>query len=750
MSDIASEPPSTRARLLLISLTVLVVAIIGFHEIDDYDTWTNVKAGQVILDTGAIPDTDVFSHTVPENRWVYHEWLAAVVLEVTRRLAGIPGLVVFTALVAAVSFLLVLLASPPRAGTVLPCLLTLAGALCASGRFMSRPHMLTTLFFAIFLFLLEIHRRTGTRWILVLPLLQVVWTNSHAGFALGIVLTVLYLVGTVAVRSVKPLARHAEKGELLPGSMGRLLLVLGLQSLALLVNPYGFELALKPFRELGTERLGGGINEWAPPLDYTPFPPGVVLYYKIALVILGVAVLLVLVKPRPLPLLLLVTMGGLSWTARRHADVFALALVLGASVAFAPFVSWLRQARPPRLLRAVPVTVLVAALIVVAFDRVSGRCFRRDRIPTIFAAQACPLIQPVAAVDWLEETGVEGNLFNNYSVGGYLAYRLWPRHKVLIDGRNVMYGEFIEEYDRVLDDPERHFPEMETRYDIGTVFLRHASPGATALLPYISRRPGWSLAYLDQVAAIFKRGSHEEVRGEAVRDDRHAETYPLDRLALGQALAAMSRRKDASVEFEHALERPYPVPEAHLALSALYFGINNLDRAEEEAKKALAIRERWVEAHLLLAKILMIKRPPYLAEAEGHLVRVLEILPGNIEARVRYAMLLAASSEASRGETILREVVDENPHDPGLRFQLAQLLEGRQKRKEAREEYRKILEGEEEHWGAHYALGAMAFQDRDWYEALPHAQRAVELAPRDEKAKRLLEEVEKMIRRKAE
>jgi hypothetical protein len=57
---------------------------------------------------------------------------------------------------------------------------------------------------------------------------------------------------------------------------------------------------------------------------------------------------------------------------------------------------------------------------------------------------------PVKAADFVERTGLDGNLFTTDYWGGYFIYRFHPRHKVFFDGRSDMYGEeFVKEYERV-------------------------------------------------------------------------------------------------------------------------------------------------------------------------------------------------------------------------------------------------------------------------------------------------------------
>jgi hypothetical protein len=57
---------------------------------------------------------------------------------------------------------------------------------------------------------------------------------------------------------------------------------------------------------------------------------------------------------------------------------------------------------------------------------------------------------PVDAIDFVIDNGISGNMFNTYSFGGYILYRLYPEQRVFIDGRADMYGdEFIKKYHKI-------------------------------------------------------------------------------------------------------------------------------------------------------------------------------------------------------------------------------------------------------------------------------------------------------------
>ena len=59
--------------------------------------------------------------------------------------------------------------------------------------------------------------------------------------------------------------------------------------------------------------------------------------------------------------------------------------------------------------------------------------------------------KPVAAVEFLKNEHIKGNMFDNDEFGDYIIYEAWPEYKVFVDGRSDMYGvDIMKEYLKVV------------------------------------------------------------------------------------------------------------------------------------------------------------------------------------------------------------------------------------------------------------------------------------------------------------
>ncbi len=109
---------------------------------------------------------------------------------------------------------------------------------------------------------------------------------------------------------------------------------------------------------------------------------------------------------------------------------------------------------------------------------------------------------PVAAVQFVaaHPQAVHGEMFNDYGWGGYLMLTM-PAHRVFVDGRNDFYGpDLIREYSSV-NTVETNWEPVLQKYNVGWTILPRAHP----LNVLFSLRKDWTMAYADDVTAIYAR-----------------------------------------------------------------------------------------------------------------------------------------------------------------------------------------------------------------------------------------------------
>jgi hypothetical protein len=113
-------------------------------------------------------------------------------------------------------------------------------------------------------------------------------------------------------------------------------------------------------------------------------------------------------------------------------------------------------------------------------------------------------------VDFLQKNHIKGPIFNNFDIGSYLIFRLYPREKVFVDGRPEAYPAafFQKIYIPMQQDP-KIFARMEKQYKFATIFFSHTdqTPWAKQFLQDIKNNPSWKTIYLDDTVIILTKTS---------------------------------------------------------------------------------------------------------------------------------------------------------------------------------------------------------------------------------------------------
>jgi hypothetical protein len=222
-APVAQRPPWLRIAILVLS----AFCLLGLFstEAEDTDFWWHLKTGQFIVQHHALPVPDPFAYTTAMSPAAYpgeeqvrhfnltHEWLAQIVLYGVYCVGGLPAItLVRAALLAALCGLVGLLAARRTENFYLGIAATFATASLATIATVDRPMILTFVFVALFMTLLEFRRAL---WLL--PPLALVWANCHGGFFMGWVVLLAYCggrfsVGPAGVSSERAQCRHAIGG----------------------------------------------------------------------------------------------------------------------------------------------------------------------------------------------------------------------------------------------------------------------------------------------------------------------------------------------------------------------------------------------------------------------------------------------------------------------------------------------------------------------------------------------------------
>jgi hypothetical protein len=237
------------------------------------------------------------------------------------------------------------------------------------------------------------------------------------------------------------------------------------------------------------------IFEWLP---WRPDPHG-----------LGGALLVLLLVSlclgrRPVSLFSGVLLAGTFWYALMHRRFVSMFAVVALPVAAVQLQSWLVHlddtisrlgpcARWRQWLRGTllapgltdtslyagvaPVLILAAALAVLP-SLPHGRTLRNSTTPGSY---------PFVIADTVWQYDIPGKMLNKYGDGGFLLFRLWPKQRVFVDGRSILYGDRICLDASAAIDGKPNWRHLFEQYGVTFVI----TPDDAGIVKKLEADPGW-------------------------------------------------------------------------------------------------------------------------------------------------------------------------------------------------------------------------------------------------------------------
>ena len=479
-------PPPVPRWLFPAALVLSTFFLLGLFstETADPDFWWHLATGRYIVQQHHLPVPDPFAYTTATAAPAYpdepatrhfnltHEWLAQAFWYVLYALGGFPALVLWKAVLLTFFCGLVGLTAARRTKSGWwGVAAALAAAALATEFAHDRPALLTYVFTAAFLALLDSRRR-----LYLLPVLALIWANCHGGFFLGWIVCGAYTIDAFVRRA--PNRRT-------------LLLVSAAVFLLSAVNPNGFA-SFSTILRYRQSPLQSSLIEWSRADLWGPPYAFDLLLYAAAL-----SLAFSWRRVRVSDWILFAAFAGAAILAFRNELLIGLLapILIAGYAPFARFKPLL--VRVP--LRPLPYAACAALLSATAWGAARG---------SFFQLRAAEWSYPSGAADFLLQHRISVPLFNTYEYGGYLIWRGLP---VFIDGRALSESVF-QDYRLILGTPPGDPRRDQTlaRYRIGAILVNsfeYASGELYAMIPALTQ-PGesaWHLVYEDPQSLLFLR-----------------------------------------------------------------------------------------------------------------------------------------------------------------------------------------------------------------------------------------------------
>jgi hypothetical protein len=496
----------------LVMFAVLVSAfLMGCLPMWNFDIWMHIRTGQLILERQAIPYLDWYSFTDVDRPWIAMHWLFQVGIAKLFELGGVRLLVLSKALLQMITVVICWRAAGNRLPTWSKACIVLLLVVCLSGRSIVRPDMVTHFLLALYL-LIFVLADERPRLLLLLPIVQVIWTNCHGLFVLGVVAVAAYCGDRVARYLagdgrfyLEKLPVHSRLGWIVFAGLATLL--------ACLVNPYfeqGATFPLVLFSKLGNDPSEEHMSALQV-FQMTGFKTFLVA--EMMLWCGAVVSFIWLASHRRVSLMRLLLFIGfsyLAWMAARNIAIFAivatvvtcqnLSEVLKIREGHAPFIDL-------RLAKCLPGTVLLITMLLMT-SVVTGSWHRftgRDE----FGIGELDDWYIHKAAEFAGQPGMPSRAFiYGYGQAAVFIFHNGPERRVFMDGRLEMYrDETIDRYFRIVADIDRRHPGfidplLDDEGNLPTVIVGNTINKRKTLAALLTC-PVIRLVYADSTAAVF-------------------------------------------------------------------------------------------------------------------------------------------------------------------------------------------------------------------------------------------------------
>ena len=477
---------------------LLAVFLTALSKVQDTDAWMHLSMGRELVAHQGFPRFEPYQFTMEQKAFTYSTWLFGLLTYLSYAVAGIHGLVLLKAVVVTLAFSIMFRdALRPFGNRVLAILALSLVVLMTMHRFVERPDILLMVYLAFSIFSLNAFLHERKKYFYALPVMHLLWANSHSSIVLMFVPFVAVFAGSFLQKRLRPVPGAAEGADDLYTVAVVFMASLG----ASLISPYflkqfyfGAGILANPWYKLN-------IAELNPPMwEHDKWP-----FFMTALV--AGSFLLNRRRASVVDLLYVLPFVALAFSAKRF--IFVLGVVSGPVLA-RNIASWCATrgnaftlSRAASVLTGVWIVFLAAGSVagkpaLVAEGRQFGLGIDFTKVPE-------------GALRYMDRENISGRVFNDFAWGGYIAWRDYPKRRVFVDPRGYLPAELLSSLVEVRyrnDVLDALFRE----YGFQSVLVSYPSlaPGYAEPVPgtdFALADPGWSLVYWDDLSLLYlKRG----------------------------------------------------------------------------------------------------------------------------------------------------------------------------------------------------------------------------------------------------
>lgn len=485
------------ALFAIFTFSVIAILYTFSSGISGNDFWWHVKVGEWIVNNGEIPTSDIFSwYSIEQDiPWTAHEWLSDVIFYFVFTLSGSIGIFILSLL----SALIMLCLLYKQVGIKLKDNILISGlffslfAVSTSVFFYGRPHLFS--FFLLF-FELKIlylfYEDTSSKGIYFIPIISCVWSNIHGGSSnLSYILCIVFLIiGLLNTHIGCVYTQRMDKKGIL-----KLTLVIVLSILAILINPFGVNMLLYPYQNMGDNLMLSVISEWRAP-DAKNMGDLILFFFPVILMLFGF-----FAESKKIKMIDVAVMGIFVFLFLRSVRFIMLWYIAAVFCAF----NYLPVCKvKPIKKKTEKILIIICAIVFVVSVGTSAFTVKK----TNDKDQLISTVLSDEIIDEIKSSSPE-RLFNDYNLGETLIYNdipvffdaradVYAYENMLADGVSLMFLE------QVNPDSDEKYADVEgivEKYDFDSILILKSRP----LYSYLMSHPEmYDCSFEDYEVSYFK------------------------------------------------------------------------------------------------------------------------------------------------------------------------------------------------------------------------------------------------------
>ncbi len=462
-----------------------IIAFNSTTEDYDYDLWARLIIGKFFIQTGQVLKYDFVSYS-PTHTLYDHEWGSSIIFYLTHHIFSHVGLFFLQVILAFLIYIFIIKIIKLRGVTTTHpynfIFYFFSYSAIAMGQMADqtiRCQMFSFLFFAIYLYILELSRKGNNKPLWILPAIMLIWNNLHGGCVSGIGLILIYIVGEIINR--KPVKKY--------------LLPFLLTILVLPINPWGFEYIT--FLIKATTMPRPDITEWFN--IFSPFYVRAYLEYKFFIFTMLLFEIIYIIKSIRsktfnFDATKLIAVFVTVFLSIQHIKHLPFAVITASAFLYDDFYTIFNFITLNTLNRIAKVKDVIFYSLFLIFI-VTNISITRLSKPFLSWYK-----YPLRLVEFIKINDIKGNLFIDFGYGSFTSYKLYPHNKIFIDGRyeEVYYDFMMPMINRFLG-AKKNWDDLLVKFPTELIAIQKYLPVFKVLL----KHKDWTIVYEDDIFALF-------------------------------------------------------------------------------------------------------------------------------------------------------------------------------------------------------------------------------------------------------